>query len=241
MGGGHPDHRVGHRQQVRAIGGPVRPSVVLLDHLGALVRGVGGQRGGRLAAEVVLRVADRHPGHPGRVRRGRRVGGPSSQRRVDDLATLAVTEQGDRAAVVRLRGDVLDEAVGAHLVELLTERQRQIVHGLAGVRRIAQLAAQLHLGEGDDVLQSDDAALEGEDGPGQALRQRRQPDLGGRGGEVRRRRCPEEGGRQPHRQTGPQQRVHITLRCCSANFSFLPQQILHAGLYHLELPIRELQ
>ena len=222
MRGGHTHCRVGHRQQIRCVGGPVRPAVVLLDDLGALVGRVGGQGCGGLAAEVVLRVADRDPRHPRRVRGIGRVCGPAPKRRVDDLATLAVPEHRDRGAVVRQCRDVLDKPVRAHLVESLAEWQGEVVDGLAVVRGIAQLATELHLGERDHVLQPDQPALEGENG-------RRQPHLRRRrgGAGVRRRRRPDQGGRQSDRQTGPQQRLHITLRDCSAKSCFLPQQSLH--------------
>ena len=93
----------------------------------------------------------------------------------------------------------------------LAEWQGEVVDGLAVVRGIAQLATELHLGERDHVLQPDQPALEGENGRSQPHLRRRRDGPG-----VRRRRRPDQGGRQSNRQTGPQQRLHMTLRDCSA-------------------------
>ena len=163
----HPHRRVGHRQQVGWVGRPVGPPVVLADHLRALVGRVGRQGCGRAAAEVVLRIADRHPGQAGWVRRGSRVGCPSPQGRIDHLAALAVAEQGDRAGGVGQCPDRTDDAVRALLVEVLPEGPCGVVDGLAPVRRVTEVAAQLQLGEGDEVLEAGQSSFEGEDGGGQ--------------------------------------------------------------------------
>jgi len=78
-----------------------------------------------------------------------------------------VSVEGDRAAVVGLGVEFLDQPGGGQLVEQLPERHGEVVHRLAGVRGVAQAAAQLHRGEVDQVLESDQAAFEGQHrGPG---------------------------------------------------------------------------
>ena len=81
-----------------------------------------------------------------------------------------MAEQGDRSGGIGQcpdRTDRIDDAVRALLVEVLTEGPCVVVDGLAPVRRVTEVAAQLQLGERDEVLEADKSAFEGEDGGGQ--------------------------------------------------------------------------
>ena len=83
-------------------------------------------------------------------------------------------DQGDRGGVAGQSVDGILKTVRTRVVERLPERDRRIVDRGAGIRRGAQIAAELTRGEVDERLDSHQAALEGQD-------VRRQGDTSGRG------------------------------------------------------------